>query len=570
MNALIDTRKYKATQAAKHMLNNPLKYFANERNIEQLRALLNEDKVALRLIDLISNSQSQLLRYLNFDKKDSDRFKLIDNVIVDKTDSYVDVQTTFASNLSPSYTDTKTFEALEQRLNVTLAESLNSVGIDRAALSKGNVPAQCLNTAWLVEHFALYLVGTLTLDESENGSFVFKVKNRDVFDAMLFGNALESASLVAANAVLSNLAQSGSNGMSHTNPELYFRALSLIDQHWKIDSIEVIESIYHEIADTVLILIGVLNGSNPITQSTIKEAMKRSPSNKTLLSSFENIKWHQRKIPSEDRLFETKNSGLVLGSVNMVRGLIDQAEFFAKKTMGNDWHSKLESAQKQHLFSKLEKYPHIDVLDFEIKQEHVEVEYRENLSLDVDFFIRDKLHSKIYAVQLKHITHCHKAGLSLWLEMLADPKNKLGKGVSQVDNLNKMIGKSTSLRNRLKDHDISKDELKGLTPIVLHNLGSMDMIAMHDGVFLYDIPTFIRALTERYAVEDRFHNGSYRAQHSTNGKIRSLRLNQPKEIINEYISDERFRNMSSYNLSKHITRKVVISDSIIEAIGVGL
>ncbi|HDY7822778.1 TPA: hypothetical protein ACGUTO_003924 [Vibrio vulnificus] len=567
MNSLIDTRKYKATTAAKHMLNNPLKYFANAKNIERLRPLLNEDKVALRLVDLLSTTQNQLLAYLNFDKKNSSKFKLIDNVIADETDSYIDIQTIYCSKLSPSYIDTKTIQALEQRLNVTLAESLNNVGVDKVALSAGEIPKQCLHTAWIVEHFALYLVGTLSLEEDQTGSIIFRVKDQDSFDAMLFGNALESASLVAANAVLVNLANSASN---EANFDLLIRAQSLVEQHWKTSSSEVTESIYHEVADTILILASLLKGSAPITNSTVKGAMRRFPSNKTMLSTYEKIKWHQKKIPSEDRLFEIKNSGLVLGSVDLVRGLIDQAEFFANKALGKDWHSKLEDAQKQNLFNKLESYPHIDVLNFEIKQEHVEIDYRKGLSLDIDFFIRDKQTQKIYGVQLKHVTNSNKAGLALWLEMLADPRHKLGRGVSQVEHFNKIVEKSKLIRDRLKVHGISEEEQKDITPIILHNLGSMDMIAMHDGIFLYDIPTFIRALTERYAIADTFNYGTYSAQHSTNGQVRSLRLDQPKEIIKEYVSDERFQYLSGYNLCKKVTRKVSLSGTIIEAIGIGL
>ncbi|MDN3683530.1 hypothetical protein QW180_02675 [Vibrio sinaloensis] len=45
---LIDIRRHRATQAAKSMLNYPLKYFANTNNIKRLESIVEGDERALK------------------------------------------------------------------------------------------------------------------------------------------------------------------------------------------------------------------------------------------------------------------------------------------------------------------------------------------------------------------------------------------------------------------------------------------------------------------------------------------------------------------------------------------
>ncbi|EPW6431957.1 hypothetical protein ACWOHQ_003327, partial [Vibrio parahaemolyticus] len=177
---LIDIRRHRATQAAKSMLNYPLKYFANANNIKRLESIVEGDKRALKVINILKQQQTQFSSYLNFSQASTSEHKIINNVIENQSEQYVNIKSELCPN-APSELFELGVTNIVSRMNLNLAESLNGIGI-RNDLSDNNIfIAELLNSAWLVDHFAMYLVGAVDLSEDVSGNFIFKPKHEDQF-----------------------------------------------------------------------------------------------------------------------------------------------------------------------------------------------------------------------------------------------------------------------------------------------------------------------------------------------------------------------------------------------------
>ena len=574
---LINIRRHRATQAAKSMLNYPLKYFANTKNIKSLESIVEGDERALKVINILKQQQTQFSSYLNFSQTSTSKHKLINNVIENQSDQYVSIKSDLCPKAPPELLELGV-NNIVSRMNLNLAESLNGIGV-RSDLSDNNIfISELLNSAWLVDHFAMYLVGAVDLSEDASGNFIFKPTHEDQFIPLWFGNALEQGSLQAGNYAISKLAESSYayNANSPSLQMLRARVLSLVEQHWKLKSSTVFEKVFHQKADLIMLLIRAYQNHlfhdplTSITRQNVEILVQNSPKHHKLLNTYDVVKAFQQALPSEDRLFDIMNDGLVLGNTEIVRGLIKQVEHFAAIQFGDEWHGNLEKEQLVELFGSLKEHDHIDLLDFELKQEHIGLPTQNEISLDIDFFIRDNRAKKVYAVQLKHIESNFKANLALWLDLLGDPRAKLGKGVAQLESLGALCKTDQKIRDRLIRHGILETEIPHIVPILLHNCGSMDMIKLHSNIWLYDIPTFIRALTGRTAILDVYDGGNYRAEGSSKFDASGLKLDEPLEIVNAYLQDERFQELRHFDAARHVTRIAKIEGTSFSSVGIAL
>ncbi|EPW6946952.1 hypothetical protein ACWOYR_004448, partial [Vibrio parahaemolyticus] len=268
--------------------------------------------------------------------------------------------------------------------------------------------------------------------------------------------------------------------------------------------------------------------------------VQHSPSHHGLINTYDTVKAFQQSLPSEDRLFDVKNDGLVLGNTEIVRGLIQQVEQLAE------------------LFGSLKEH------------EHIGLPNQNEIGLDIDFFIRDNRTKRVYAVQLKHIESSSKANLALWLDILGGAKAKLGKGVAQLENLGALCKTDQKIRDRLIQHGILESEIPHIVPILVHNCGSMDMIKLHSNIWLYDIPTFVRALTGRTAILDVYDGGNYRAEDSSRLDASGLKLDEPLEIVHAYLQDERFQKLRHFDAGRHVSRTARIEGTTFSSIGLAL
>ncbi|MGR5194909.1 hypothetical protein ACPV4H_13525 [Vibrio rotiferianus] len=575
--SLIDIRRHRTTQAAKSMLNYPLKYFANTNNIKRLESIVEGDERALKVINILKQQQTQFSSYLNFSQASTSEHKLINNVIENQSEQYVNIKSELCPD-APSELFELGVTNIVSRMNLNLAESLNGIGV-RSDLSDNNVfIAELLNSAWLVDHFAMYLVGAVDLSEDVSGNFIFKPKHEDQFTPLWFGNALEQSSLQAGNYAIAKLAESSyaPNANDLSLQMLHARVLSLVEQHWKLKSSTIFEKVFHQKADLIMLLLGAYQNHlsqdsfTAITRGKIETLVRHSPNHHGLLNTYDVVKAFQQALPSEDRLFDIMNDGLVLGNTEIVRGLIKQVEHFAAIQFGDEWHANLEKEQLAELFGSLKEHDHIDLLNFELKQEHISLPTQNEIGLDIDFFIRDNRTKKVYAVQLKHIESNFKANLALWLDLLGDPRAKLGKGVAQLESLGTLCKTDQKVRDRLIRHGILDSEIPHIVPILLHNCGSMDMIKLHSGIWLYDIPTFLRALTGRTAILDVYDGKNYRAEGSSKFDASGLKLDEPLEIVHAYLQDERFQKLRHFDAGRHVSRTARIEGTTFSSIGLAL
>ncbi|GLT17737.1 hypothetical protein GCM10007938_15150 [Vibrio zhanjiangensis] len=574
---LIHIRRHRATQAAKSMLNYPLKYFANTNNIKRLESIVEDDERALKVINILKQQQTQFSSYLNFSQASTSEHNLIKNLIENQSEQYVNIKSELCPD-APSELFELGVTNIVSRMNLNLAESLNGIGV-RSDLSDNNVfIAELLNSAWLVDHFAMYLVGAVDLSEDVSGNFIFKPKHEDQFTPLWFGNALEQSSLQAGNYAIAKLAASSyaPNANDLSLQMLHARVLSLVEQHWKLKSSTIFEKVFHQKADLIMLLLGAYQNHlsqdsfTAITRGKIETLVRHSPNHHGLLNTYDVVKAFQQALPSEDRLFDIMNDGLVLGNTEIVRGLIKQVEHFAAIQFGNDWHANLEKEQLAELFGSLKEHAHIDVLNFGLKQEHIGLRTQNEIGLDIDFFIRDNRTKKVYAVQLKHIESNFKANLALWLDILAGANAKLGKGVTQLENLGALCKTDQKIRDRLIQHGIIESEIPHIVPILVHNCGSMDMIKLHSNIWLYDISTFVRVLTGRTAILDVYDGENYRAEGSSKFDASGLRLDEPLEIVHAYLQDERFQKLKHFDAGRHISRTARIEDTTFSSIGLAL
>lgn len=577
--SLINTQDQRAMKAAFSMLSFPHKYFANPANIPRLKTMFEGREPAEKLINLLSESQLKLANHMDFSSKDVEGYKRIKDVISDQTTKYVNIQSEF-QNETPVELTLDGIDNHIRNVNMNVAELINDqqIKLNDGELDS-DVISEITDVAWVVQHFALLTAGTLKLETQLDGSFLFKQKEPDILAPTWFGDSLEYMSLKAATNAIASFAVATHNNdelMSDSVKELHARVLSIIPQHWRLGLGSRTLELFHEIADLVIFLINIVQRKEidkeekPLSKGEVKRMIRQYPERKGLLKTYELIKEFQRKNKPEDRLFEIRNGGLVLGPLQLVRGLIQQMEYFALKKQGPDWHSLLEEEQTRFLVDDLIKCKHLDVLEFELKPDKFDASDFPKLRLDVDFFIRDRSTNVVYAVQLKHVTTDTEAGLRSWFKLIGQKDSKLNKGILQLERLNEVVNNSSSAREYLIENGLTKDEVLNLKPIVVHNIGSLDCITLHNGICLYDLYTFKKVLSGCWGSIEFYQNGFYESSFTESNKRNSVDLSNPHNVIDVYIKEARFSEIKYFDGAKYITRSATVNGIKISAEGIGI
>lgn len=574
---LINTQNPEAMKAALSMLSFPHKYFANPANLPHLLKLVEGKKPAEKLIDLLSESQSKLASFLDFSPNDTEGFRRISDVLSDGARAYVNVQSEIDSSLSPEM-QADLQKSYIQTVNTNIAEHINGQKIKLVdGELDSDVVSSILDVAWVVQHFALLISGTLTLEICEDGSLMFKQREPDLLASIWFGSAMETMSQHAALHAITGFAKQtyeNANLDKEETRKLHARVLSIIPQHWRLGLGDKTTELFHEIADLVIILINIIQRKEfdklekPLSKGEIKRMIRQFPERRGLLRTYELVKEFQKKNKSEDRLFEIKQGGLVLGPLQIIRGLIQQMEYFALKKQGPDWHSLLEEDQTRFLLDDLIEHDHLDVLEFELKPEKFDASPFAKLLLDVDFFIRDKSINTVYAVQLKHVTTGTDTGLKEWFKLIGQKKSKLKKGILQLERLSEVIKNSSSARDYLIKKGLTEKELFNLKPIVVHNVGNLDCVSLHNDICLYDLYTFKHVLSRNWGSLEFISDSHYESSF-TSGKT-SIDLSNPQNVINAYIDQPSFSQIRHFDGAKYVTRSVVLDGVKISAVGIGI
>lgn len=576
---LINPQDQRAMKAAFSMLSFPHKYFANPANIPRLKTMFEGHEPAEQLIDLLSELQLKLANYMDFSIKDIGGYKRVKDVISDQTMKYVNVQSEFQDETPLELTSVGIDNHI-RNVNMNVAELINDqqIKLNDGELDS-DVVSEILDTAWVVQHFSLLAAGTLKLEVQPDGSFLFMPKESELLTPVWFGDSLEYMSLKAATSAIASFAvatHQNDEKMSESVQGLHARVLSIIPQHWRLGLGSRTLELFHEIADLVIFLVNVVQRKEidktekPLSKGEVKRMIRQYPERKGLLRTYELIKEFQKKNKPEDRLFEIRNGGLVLGPLQLVRGLIQQMEYFALKKQGADWHSLLEEEQTRFLLDDLIKCDHIDVLEFELKPDKFDSSDFTELRLDVDFFIRDKSINTVYTVQLKHVTTDTESGLQQWFKLIGQKDSKLNKGILQLERLNEVVKNSSSAREYLIENGLTTEEVLNLKPIVVHNIGSLDCITLHNDICLYDLYTFKKVLSGCWGSIELFKDGHYESSFDEQNNRSSVDLSNPYNVIEQYIKEARFTELKHFDGARYITRSVMINGNKICAAGIGI
>lgn len=579
---LFDTRKSQEVTAAKTLLKYPFKYFLSDKNVDRMKTLFPDNNVLLELVDLLHSKHIEFQSVIDSADENPSSYKVFRNVIDDNLLNHINISSSLI-NTAPAQLKKIDNPAIYDEMNYNISENLNGHRIHKKTYeSNPEIVSDILNCSWISEHIALVMLGIVNVKKNNHDEFEFYSKNKKQLRNVWFGSAFEKSSINAGIQSIHKLSELSFSPDLHNSVDkiefqnLHMRVLSLIAQHWRLGGDGIIKDIFNEIADLIFFLVNVTNHCvidktyKPYKKSHVKKYVKSNPKRKGMLKTYDLVMQFQSSNLSEDRLFEISKGGLILGPTNQIRGLIQQAEFFAAKILGPNWHSTLEEQQKKYLFEHLKPHSHLQVLDFEFKPEHYGENNKSTERLDIDFFVRDTSTSSLYAVQLKHVTSIKPAGLSFWLTMLAEKNSKLNKGILQLENLKFILNKYPKAMDYLIAKGLSESDIKNLVPILVHNIGSLDFMQLQENIMVYDLHTFRKVLTGRSATEEVYNTHSYSFTETLDERGGSLSLIEPEKIIDEYLNDKRFKHFKIFDGPLHIKREVLINDLRVSAIGIGL
>jgi hypothetical protein len=146
----------------------------------------------------------------------------------------------------------------------------------------------------------------------------------------------------------------------------------------------------------------------------------------------------------------------------------------------------------------------------------------------------------------------------------------LNKGILQLERLNEVVNNSSSAREYLVENGLTTDEVLNLKPIVVHNIGSLDCITLHNGICLYDLYTFKKVLSGCWGSIELFKDGYYESSFDEQNNRSSVDLSNPYNVIEQYIKEARFTELKHFDGARYITRSVMINGNKICAAGIGI
>lgn len=565
LRPFIDTSDVARLRMATNLVTYPYEFCRRERNRELLGSSAPENQSLARLVRLLWLIQDMLAQHLPLAGGRAlwgDRGRFLEGM---------NIETTLSASLdSPEVSRQKMLhEALGTRI-------LEGVLDQTGNFIDGTPSMEALRLAaasiWLSDHLALIVLGIASVHVDLGFGSINIVpigaEGRKHLRRVWFGNAFEGQSLQAASMTLQGVAHSAAHPVSYPGDrrQLFFQALSVFPQHWRLpaDSGPVAKLLEHYLIPLMRILINVI-AANEYSRPAIPYRLKQA---KELGAGevFEIVCNMQAAAPLIDRLFDIVDGGLVLGSRALAPGIIAIAEHLAERVLGKDWHSKVSSEQKRYVLERVSRCPHVTVLDFELRQHDTSHHVR----LDVDFMVRDGMHQRIYAVQLKHFETSDKGGLLHWISRFRERSSSLGKAVQQLENLPELIASDESIRKRLSDNGVASAEFSRIVPIVLHNVGSLDFWELQSGILLYDIGTFCNVLDGRSATFVGTARGQIISGSWDGRPTQGPSLHDPDSVIAAYLTDRNFASLSLFDMAGRASRILKVGDECVVAQGLGI
>ncbi|KPG76687.1 hypothetical protein [Pseudomonas libanensis] len=559
----IDTRCHHALRLACNVSTYPHKFCLSESNRKLISSLTDECPGVQTLVEQLCQIQALLAPKLPLTGT-SALWKSREAHL-----QQTQIHTTVDTGPLPDGTLTDIARLLDLQLFETVLSTMPCEA--KGAPSSHDTVSLACQCVWLSELLALVILGIAkaTLDETGRCSITpssdaMRMHLRRVW----FGSALEQASLASASLAIQSLAIVAADPARRNQlPNASVSALTIFPQHWRLppDYGPVAGLLFDQLEPLLLMIIHAVHGAQHPGTPPFDH---RHAAQKGITPVYELVCQIQAQLPVVDRLFDFSGGGLILGTRNLASGAIETAEKLAEIKLGANWHGKATSdAQKAYLLNRLKRCAHIEVLDFELLQHHTK---DSAVEVDVDFFIRDNLHGQVYGVQLKHLKKRSHSGLLGWLSLLREPASGLGNLVRQLENLVLVARNDEKARAVLIGNGLTPAECERIIPVGLHNVGSMDMWSLQNGILLYDMHTFVNLVAGRAAVEIGMVDGQiiHRPAAAREGPPPSPHA--PDSAIDAYLADPLFQHLSRFDSAARVSRRVCIGAHTVVAHGLGI
>jgi hypothetical protein len=550
---------------ATNLVTYPYEFCRHERNRELLVSTAPADQGLARLVRSLGQIQGMLALH----------FPLVGGLALwNNRDRYLremNIETTLS--VSPGAFDVALQKTLHEVLGTRTLEGV----LDQMPHSTTGTPSMeafrlAAASIWLSDHLALIVLGIASVHVDPGCGSVNIVPTgadaRKHLRRVWFGHAFDELSLQAASMTLQGVAYAATHPASYAGDRqlLFFQAVSVFPQHWRLpaDSGPVAKLLERYLIPLTRILINVIAAqeySRPAIPYQLKQAKELGAG-----EVFEIVRDMQAAAPLVDRLFDIVDGGLVFGSRAFAPGAIAIAEHLAERVLGNDWHGKVSSEQKRYVLERLARSRHVNVLDFELRQHDTS----HGVPLDVDFMVRDGMHKRIYAVQLKHFKTSDKGGLLYWISRFRERGSSFGKAAQQLENLSALIKSDENIRKKLSVNGVALAEFGRIVPVVLHNVGPLDFWELQSGILLYDTGTFCNVLDGRSATFVGTARGQVISGSWDGRPAQGPSLHDSDSVITAYLADRNFSALRSFDMAAKAVRTLNICDECFVAQGLGV
>lgn len=568
---LYDTRDSARCGVVRSLLANHTSYCLDEAKTTRLRLLTQDNPNVSKLIDIIQKIQKDL------------KGSLSEDIAVKPIGIEEEIPLIELMDICTRFNNPKDHE-LDTR---DLLLMLNSRVLDGIRTSRiinygenGLVTTIKLlsKNHWLTEHLALVVLGICKVSIADGNRIYIEPASpakKLALDRVMFAVAFEELSLesdqITFYHVANILCKGGIKDFDYYDTLMSQVLVSLI-KNWRIGIDGPVSSVFKYLKPFVAICIECYGNNRLVPRREVP---------KDYAYVYDIIFDHQSGLAVEDRLFDIIDNKLAPGHVNLIQGMISVAEQIAFKTDGSNWNTKenLSDWQEKYVKQRLARNSRIYVIDLEIRIENISQSVKSNFgvsSFDVDFMVRDNIAKKIYAIQLKHLKSVKTSGLLYWMSYLSNYNKKLSKAVVQLthcknvfhndDNLRKKIMKK-ALTDKIK---ITENEFDDVTPVVLHNIGTIDFWKMQEGVLLYDLNTFCNILDGRLAIMSKVERDSLSSPENVKNEYEHCQPCDPDSVIHAYKNDKNFQKIKEFDLLSRVDRKIIHQDYEIIAKGLGI
>lgn len=427
--------------------------------------------------------------------------------------------------------------------------------------------ALAMKCVWLSEQLALIALGIAKVDAGSEGELLISpasATSAKHLRRLWFAAAFEAMSLRKAQASLEIYTMVCTKQLQGDPSFAFADALSMIPQHWRLPAdVGPVADLFAGALTPLIRLTGtVLNAAMTLGGRPIRR--DHLPQNREIRKVFDDVVRLQSKLPAMDRLFHIQDGGLVLGERQIASALLLLAEELAAEQLGPNWHDKpLSNVQKSYLVGRLRRLANVEVVEVEISQHDT----TGDVHVDVDLFVRDLRNDVLFAVQLKHFEFRQKSGIRGWLERFRP--GRLTHGIAQLQAFCDLAKDDPKVRRKLIEHGITQSELQRVVPIVLHNVGVLDILEFQGGVLVYDQHTFVNVLDGRAATGVGASNGA--AVHPTlSGDSFSCRLDEPDSVVAAYAADPQFAALAHFDAAADTCRQFEVLGTVVKSCGLGI